>query len=49
MWPTGDGSVELEVEVVRDGPWDWVMANGAESVGLKDVKHGRGNGRGCLG
>lgn len=26
-WPTGDGAVELEVEVMRDGSWGWVMAN----------------------
>lgn len=49
MWLIGDGLVELEVEVVRDGLWDWVMVNGVELVGLKDVKYGRGNGRGCLG
>lgn len=48
-WPTGYGSVELEVEVMKDGPWDWVMANGVRSVELKDVKYGRGNGQGCLG
>lgn len=25
------------------------MANGVRSVGLGDVKHGKGNGQGCLG
>lgn len=36
--PTGDGLVQLQVNVVRDGPWGWVMANGVGSVGLEDVK-----------
>lgn len=47
--PTGNGLVQLEVNVVRDGPWGGVMANGVGSVGLEDVKYGRGNGQGCLG
>lgn len=48
-WPTGDGAEELEVEMMRDGSWGWAMANGRASVGSEDVKHGRGNGQGCLG
>lgn len=48
-WPTGNGSVELEVEVMRDGSWSRVMANGRALVGLEVVEHGRGNGQGCLG
>lgn len=35
--------------MMRDGSWGWAMANGRASVGSEDVKHGRGNGQGCLG
>lgn len=35
--------------MVRDGPGGWVIANGVVSVGLDNVKHARGNARGCLG
>lgn len=34
-WPTGDGAVESEVEVVRDGPWAWIMADGGGVGGWK--------------
>lgn len=34
-WPTGDGAVESEVEVVRDGPWAWITADGGGVGGWK--------------